>query len=92
MNDEVRKTLKIHGRVQGVGFRWWARHHASRLGLRGAVRNCSDGTVEITLAGTREAVDEMCLRLATGPVSAEVRRLEELPPPDVVPHDFQIGL
>ena len=43
--------LRITGRVQGVGYRVWALRMASRLGLRGWVRNRSDGSVEALVIG-----------------------------------------
>lgn len=89
-DQELRKAFKVHGRVQGVGFRFWAERQARRMGLRGTVRNCPDGTVEIAIAGEPEAVEEMSRRLEDGPPGAHVRRLEELPPPAHVPNDFMI--
>ena len=44
----------ITGRVQGVGFRFLAKHYADRLGLVGYVRNLRDGNVEICVAGTEK--------------------------------------
>jgi acylphosphatase len=41
----------VYGRVQGVAFRANTCHQARRLGLRGWVRNCSDGTVELIAQG-----------------------------------------
>jgi len=77
--------------VQGVGFRFWAEREGRRLGLRGLVRNCVDGTVEIAFAGSLDAVRAMSERLKTGPPAAQVVRLEELPPPVELPADFRIG-
>lgn len=77
--------------MQGVGFRWWALHQGRSLGLRGSVRNCPDGTVEVVMAGPPDAVEEMVRRLEVGPPAAHVRRLEELPAPARVPDDFEIG-
>ena len=49
----------IHGRVQGVGYRAWARHQAQLHGLRGWVRNRRDGAVEAVMAGPDDAVAAM---------------------------------
>ncbi len=92
MSDtEVRKAYKVHGRVQGVGFRWWAQRQARSLGLRGSVRNCVDGTVDVVLAGSASAVLQMKEWLEEGPPAARVVRLEELTPPQRVPDGFEIA-
>ena len=87
----VSRAFRVHGYVQGVGFRFWAQHQGRALGLRGTVRNCSDGTVEIAFTGTKEAVEEMVQRLGAGPPAARVAELEELAPPDQFPDSFAIG-
>ena len=51
--------LRIKGRVQGVGFRYWVRRNAEQLHLTGWVRNRRDGTVEAIFAGEKPVVDEM---------------------------------
>jgi acylphosphatase len=89
--SESRKAFKVHGIVQGVGFRWWAQHQGRSLGLRGTVRNCADGTVEIAFAGLPDAVEEMRRRLEVGPSAGHVSKLEELPTPQQLPETFQIG-
>lgn len=64
--------LRIDGRVQGVGFRYWTRNQAERLGLDGWVRNRRDGAVEAVFSGPPEdvtAMEELC---ATGPAGARV--------------------
>ena len=66
----------LSGRVQGVGFRAWTRRWAEREGLRGWVRNCPDGTVEVHAAGADEALDRFVEALHEGPRAAHVRRLE----------------
>ena len=48
-----RVRLRIHGRVQGVFYRDSTRREAQRLGLRGWVRNRSDGSVETVAQGPR---------------------------------------
>lgn len=78
MTDQTESSavFRIHGRVQGVGFRWWTRRTASRLGLTGSVRNLSDGTVEVRARGTPEAIRKLETELREGPSSARVRRVE----------------
>jgi acylphosphatase len=82
--------LKIHGRVQGVGFRWWTRQQAGRLGVSGTVRNCRDGTVEAVLVGPEEAVRRMDGLLRDGPPGARVERVDELSEPDGIYDGFRI--
>ncbi|HEX6924014.1 MAG TPA: acylphosphatase [Longimicrobiaceae bacterium] len=74
----------IHGRVQGVGFRWWARQEANALGISGFVRNRRDGVVEVVARGTVDALDDFASRLRRGPPAARVDRLER-EPADVAP-------
>ncbi|WP_225754320.1 FAD-dependent oxidoreductase [Actinotalea sp. Marseille-Q4924] len=52
-------TVLVSGRVQGVGFRWWARRRLHELGLQGEARNLPDGTVEIRVAGSARDVDRL---------------------------------
>ncbi|MGA5464973.1 acylphosphatase [Mycobacterium sp. NPDC050041] len=58
-DGDVRLTAWVHGRVQGVGFRWWTRSRALELGLTGYAANKPDGRVQVVAQGPREA----CLRL-----------------------------
>lgn len=51
--------IVVTGRVQGVGFRWWAQHTARALGLAGKVRNLPDGGVELLAQGEPDAVRRM---------------------------------
>jgi acylphosphatase len=50
---DVRLTALVRGRVQGVGFRWWARSRALELGLTGYVANRLDGRVLVVAQGSR---------------------------------------
>jgi acylphosphatase len=70
--DRIAIRLVITGRVQGVGYRWWARGEARRLGLDGWVRNRRDGSVELVAAGPVAAVAELAERCWRGPASAQV--------------------
>ena len=69
----------ISGRVQGVGFRWWTRRTATRLGLSGTVRNLPDGRVEVRARGSVAALDELELKLRIGPPVADVADVESVP-------------
>lgn len=66
------------GRVQGVGFRWWTRSQAVRLGLSGSVENLPDGTVEVRARGSEAALRELEALLAEGPPGARVGSVEEI--------------
>jgi len=72
-----RMTARITGRVQGVGFRWWARRHAEALGLAGWVMNANDErSVELVAEGEPVQLDEFERRLNIGPDGARVERVE----------------
>lgn len=69
--------IKIYGRVQGIGFRYWAVKKADEIGgLSGWVHNESDGTVEIMMRGEEAAVDQMVLACHQGPMLARVDKVE----------------
>ena len=72
----ARYRLAVQGVVQGVGFRWFTRETARRLGLAGWVRNNSDGSVEILVEGSEGAMDRFVAALRKGPESAAVSRIE----------------
>ncbi len=76
MKKLARKYV-IFGRVQGVGFRFFAENWAHRLGLSGYVKNCTDGTVEAYAIGDVAALEEFKDHLAEGPRSARVDRIQE---------------
>lgn len=71
-------AFRVVGRVQGVGFRWWTRSQATRLGLTGSVRNAADGSVEVAARGEAAALEELRRLLRQGPPGARVERLEEV--------------
>jgi acylphosphatase len=62
----ARLTAWVDGLVQGVGFRWWVRSQALRLGLAAAATNLPDGRVKVVAEGAREACGEL-LALLSGP-------------------------
>jgi acylphosphatase len=72
----IRRRLVVHGRVQGVGFRWFVRQTAQSRGLAGWAANRSDGTVEVVLEGEPEVVESVERLVGEGPRGAEVERVE----------------
>ncbi|MFE6970195.1 acylphosphatase [Isoptericola sp. NPDC057653] len=82
MTTTVRRRVRVHGRVQGVGFRWATRRAAADAGVVGLVRNLPDGTVEAEVEGAPDAVAAMLAFLREGPTAAVVTRVEveDVPP------------
>lgn len=72
MKEAVCRSLRIHGRVQGVGYRWSLCAEAERLCLSGWVRNRRDGSVEALVCGPVEAVDALTVWAHRGPSMARV--------------------
>ena len=62
----LRRHMTFHGWVQGVGFRYRARHAAERYGCTGWVRNEWDGSVTMEIQGTEEAIDQVILAIEAG--------------------------
>ena len=62
----------VSGRVQGVGFRWFARREAEALALTGWARNRREGTVELEVCGPRERIERLVARLREGPPASGV--------------------
>lgn len=75
-SDIQAKRFLISGRVQGVGFRYFAHRSAVRLGVVGWVRNLPDGQVEALAAGSPRALLDFRQKLETGPGGSVVRGLE----------------
>ncbi len=66
----------VKGRVQGVGYRYFAKSAAEKLGLRGYARNRDDGTVEVVAIGPEPAIEDFLGALLRGPRLSEVRGVE----------------
>ena len=74
MSDDVRLSAWAHGRVQGVGFRWWTRARALELGLTGFAANKDDGRVHVVARGPRASCERLLelLRGGTTPGSVDL--------------------
>jgi acylphosphatase len=70
--NEVTVHVRVTGRVQGVGFREALRAEAVRLGVRGWVRNCQDGSVEAMVQGSPAAIEVLAAWMHRGPPAARV--------------------
>jgi acylphosphatase len=76
MGEKVRLRAIVHGRVQGVNFRYYTRQQARQLGVSGYVRNQWDGTVQVVAEGTRQALTRLLNWLHKGPSMATVTEVE----------------
>jgi len=72
---EIARRVRVTGLVQGVFFRAWTCDEAQSIGLKGWVRNCSDGSVEAHVEGEPEAVDELIDLMREGPPGARVEKI-----------------
>ncbi|HTM04862.1 MAG TPA: acylphosphatase [Vicinamibacterales bacterium] len=87
----IARRFVISGRVQGVGFRWFAKDVADREGVTGWVTNLSDGRVEAFVEGDAEAVARVERHLHDGPPGARVQHVNAITEePGGAYHDFSI--
>lgn len=71
--------VRVSGVVQGVGFRWFVRERARRLGLAGWVRNLPDGSVEVAASGDEGQLVLLRGELERGPPGASIESVEDFP-------------
>ena len=76
----IARRIRVYGRVQGVGFRWYTVREANRLGLAGWIRNRRDGSVEIHAEGEENAVLALQEWAGSGPGRVERIETESCPP------------
>jgi acylphosphatase len=69
----------VDGRVQGVGYRYFALREAEGLGVTGFARNLPDGRVEVVAEGSEQALEAFEKRLREGPAFATVSGVERVP-------------
>lgn len=75
--EELAKRFFVSGRVQGVGFRYFAEQQAGKLGVSGYVRNLSDGRVEVYAIGDAPKLEALRKALRRGPRMSQVYRVDE---------------
>ncbi|MFC7052847.1 acylphosphatase [Hansschlegelia quercus] len=78
MTETVERFI-VTGIVQGVFYRKWTKATADGLGLRGFVRNRSDGSVEAVLAGDQSRLDAFAEAARAGPDAAAVESVARSP-------------
>lgn len=81
----------VQGRVQGVGYRFFAERVALELGLKGYVCNLPDGRVEVYALGDDRSLENFRQQLELGPPGARVERVEERAAPLQEYKTFSIG-
>jgi acylphosphatase len=86
-DGEIARLYLVTGRVQGVGYRYFAMRTAQRLGIRGTVKNLRDGRVEVAAAGAAESMAAFRAELERGPQGAKVTSIEERE----LPNDNEFG-
>ncbi len=87
-----RLHVRVTGTVQGVGFRWFVRERARRLGLDGWVRNLPDGSVEVAASGEEGQLELLRMELLKGPAGARVDALEPMPDGPMEPLQAPFGI
>ena len=73
----IARRYLIRGRVQGVGYRFFAQRSAEELRVKGYTRNLDDGRVEVYAVGTKQQLSDLAGRLWKGPRLADVHGVEE---------------
>jgi len=94
MSKKIRRRAVVHGMVQGVVFRAYARDSARRIGVTGWVRNVQDGTVEAVIEGDVEGVEAMLAWLRKGSPYSCVEKVsvyQEQPTGEFTDFDIRFG-
>lgn len=91
MTAHMALKVLVHGRVQGVGFRWECSLRARELGIKGWVRNLPDGCVEAHFEGDRDALNQMLAWTRQGPAYAVVTNVDVDPVPVEGMRNFSVG-
>lgn len=72
----MKVRIFISGFVQGVGFRQFVKKNAQKIGLKGWIRNLTDGRVEGVFIGSKDKIEEIIQLCSKGPFLAEVKKVD----------------
>ncbi len=72
----MKVNIKLQGKVQGVGFRWFIKHHASKLNILGYVKNKQDSSLEAYFDGPDESINKMLELCKKGPPGALIDKMD----------------
>ena len=73
---KLARRIVVHGRVQGVGFRYFVQRAGKHHCLTGNVRNLRDDTVEVVVEGPAGPVEDFIREVRKGPPMALVERVD----------------
>jgi acylphosphatase len=90
MEHRIARRFAISGKVQGVGYRAFARQAARAVGATGWARNLANGDVEVQANGSASQLDDLEGRLRQGPRWADVRSVAATEAPVSSDSDFEI--
>jgi acylphosphatase len=76
-NLHIGRRYYVHGRVQGVGFRYFVQNEAQQFSLEGYAKNRADGSVEVYASGPAGRLEKLKQRLWEGPGLSRVDNVEE---------------
>lgn len=86
----IARRFHVRGRVQGVGYRYFAQREATALGISGYAKNLADGRVEVYAVGDAARLDDLLARLHQGPRFSAVRGVESAQAPVLKYEGFRI--
>ncbi len=90
MKELASYRIRVYGKVQGVGFRYFTKLKANELGLLGWVKNEDDGSVLISVSGKKDQVETFIAWCHSGPDTSVVERLDYKRVNSVEEQDFYI--
>lgn len=76
MQTKKAVSITVHGRVQGVGFRYYVKRNAIHLGIQGYVKNQDDGNVYVEAVGHEDSIVKLIAVCKEGPVLSKVTTIE----------------